>query len=329
MISVHPYLFFGLFDLAALLLAGCGILFWKWRQQSNRLKLIDTHWAEARAAMEAAIAALQGGRGSGNERRIASFRAMQHMFDADPCSGSGAWKACSNAVVALVSDLESELQRASEELRRLSLEGEDEPKAGREGTVWHGLDGNSPTHNESEHDSWNGLGDMEKLVDDQQRQLRELARYRSAVSDLSVRLGRVNLANQKLLEYLRSVCSDERYRFLQQMVDKFQHGGQELDSVVLELEREKQHLEPRIAALTEQNEQLQATLKQQRRQLEKALQDKADLKATIDEQEKRIAMRNKSYDRLHKKFDALRREYLTLYELATKGGKGVRSSSEL
>ncbi|WP_045226497.1 hypothetical protein [Methyloterricola oryzae] len=326
MISVHPYLFFGLLDLAAVLLAACGFLLWKWRQQSNRLKLIDTHWAEARAAMEAAIAALHG---AGNERRIASYRAMQHLFDPDPCTGSGAWKTCSNAVVALVSDLEAELKRASDELRRLSLEGDDEPKPGREGTARLGQDGMPSAHDEFERESWRGLGDMEKLVDDQHRQLRELARYRGAVSDLSERLGRVNLANQKLLEYLRSVCSDDRYRFLQQMVDKFQHGGQELDSVVLELEKEKQHLEPRIALLSEQNEHLQATLKQQRRQLERALQDKADLKATVDEQEKRIAMRNKSYDRLHKKFDALRREYLTLYELATKGGKSIRSSSGL
>ncbi len=326
MISVHSYLFFGLLELSALLLAGCGFLFWKWRRQSSRLKLIDTHWAEARGAMEAAIVALHG---AGNERRVASYRAMQHLFDPDPCTGSGAWKACSNAVVALVSDLEAELRRASDELRRLSLEGDDGPNPERQGAAPLGRDGNSLANDESDRDSWNGLGDMEKLVDDQHRQLRELARYRSAVADLSERLGRVNLANQKLLEYLRSVSSDERYRSLQQMLDKLQFGGQELDSVVMELEKEKQHLEPRIVALTEQNEHLQATLKQQRRQLEKASQDKADLKATIDEQEKRIAMRNKSYDRLHKKFDALRREYLTLYELATKGGKGVRSSSGL
>lgn len=328
MISVHPYLLFGLLDVAVLLAAACGFLFWKWRRQSGQLKEINTHWAEARAALQAAIAALQGGHGSGNERRIASFKALQHMFEADPYSGSGAWKASSNAVVTLVADLEAELSRATDELRRLSMEvGADEGLGRTAGR--NGLHASVNPQAEHEGESWRGLGDMEKLVADQNDQLRELARYKSAVVDLSERLGKVNLANHKLLEYLRSTSSDERYRFLQQMLDKLEHGGQELDSVMSDLEKEKLHLEPRITAITEQNEQLQAALRQQRKQLEKALQEKADLKIFSDEQEKRIAMRNKSYDRLHKKFDALRREYLTLYELATKGGKSIRSPSGL
>lgn len=326
MISVHPYLFFGIVNLTIILAAACGVLYWKWRRAAGRYGVVEAHWEAARDGTEATIAALQTGLGEGARRRVAGLKALQAIFGPDPCTGSAAWKTASSLIVAVVSDMEG--YSSAEGLSDQPFDVEDDvapEEAETETANRRRLQEQAARSAEQDRESARGLGDMERLVGDQSKELVELARYKSAVVDLSQKLDRINSANHKLLAYLRTVSSDEKFKTLHQMVEKLHHGGQELETMVSELETEKQELEPRVKALTQQNESLLNSLKSQRRQLEKAILDKADLRATIEEQEKRIAMRNKSYDRLHKKFDALRREYLTLYELATKGGKTLNA----
>lgn len=330
MISVHPYLFFGLIELAAFLAIVCGFLFWKWRKVSGQFQGIEVRWAEARAGTETAIAALNTGLGRdspGVGRRIAGLKALQAIFGPDPTAGSAAWKTASSSIMALVAEMEEESSAMAEECSELTKaidrrQREDRAEAQFGKVIDQALNHDQVPEGDSERQAIREFGEMDALISEQNKKLAELSQYKTTVVNLSTNLQRVNAANRKLVEYLHTVSTDdEKFRVLYQMVQKLQQSGQALEVTVQELEHEKAQLEPKVKALNIQNERMLAALSHHKKQAAKALVERDDLRTKIQDLEQRIAMRTKSYDRLHKKFDALRREYLSLYQLSTKEGK--------
>jgi chromosome segregation ATPase len=147
-----------------------------------------------------------------------------------------------------------------------------------------------------------------------------LQNYKRIAAVLTRKFRLVNTTNRKLMEYIDSIAShDPRFQPLHEVMDKLRENGESLDNMVNDLEREKGQIEPKISSLMLESQHLTGALILARKQLDKLMDERNSLQNRVDELEAKLEMRNKSHTRLSSKFDALRREYVSLYDLAAKG----------
>jgi chromosome segregation ATPase len=164
---------------------------------------------------------------------------------------------------------------------------------------------------------------MESLVGEQKKMPIELQQYTAELEDLKSKFHQINAANDKLLDCLKNVTStDEKSQTLLETLDTFQQYRQEMQSLIGKFERESKQIETKVKTLEVQNQQLLTSLNSYRIKMGNVDWDKRmELKAEIDELEKKLDMRDKSISRLYDKYEALRREYIKLYDFSAKGNK--------
>ena len=317
-------LILSLAEVAIVLLVAFGYVLWRWLRLRKRAGGVFAHWEETRHTLESAVSGLSlVGRSGGEDikLRLEFLDGMLQVFKLDPGEGTAALKPAIERSVKLFDRIQQEhakalmRQQLVEEIPALQQE------SGYPVTVMHqeqfdledtvaspAIEKLTPLPNEN-------YQAMIALVAEQDQKLQHLQEYKQAVLELSGKFQRVNVANRKLTEYVRSFAAqDERLHPLLQLLDKFQHSGEEMDMAVAEVERQRHQTEPKMTSLMAANQQLAQALSLYRKQIDRVLDERLALQERAQELEAKLEIRNKSYSRLHSKFEALRREYIMLYE---------------
>jgi DNA repair exonuclease SbcCD ATPase subunit len=295
-ITLKPLLFFVILEITAMSIVGCSVLFWKWRALARERRAMMAACQEARRSLESAIASAPGG---DDEMRRECLKGLQEMFRETDMIDPSAWSRAGEAIFRALERSRQQMEPA-------------EP-AGDSAEDW------MPDGEMDDLDDLSSL-ELQAVMSEQNRKFDELDNYKSALANLSGRFQRTKLVNFKLLEYLRDISAkDEKYEALKLMVEKLQQNDRDLEALVTELEQEKSRLEPQVAMLGTENRKLQKALLHCKKQIENMAPEKIDLQINVKDLEKRLESRNKTYERLHKKFEALRREYIILYERSSKG----------
>lgn len=259
-------------------------------------------WHEARDSTEASLAELEHQRETGGSiitHKMECLGALKAMFDQELMAGLSQWRRPSETIMLALGQMEGE----SEESKAQKLVPEPMP--------------------ESAQPAMDDYQEMESLVAEQKIRIIEFQQYKSELADLTSKFHQINAANDKFLDCLKNVAfTDEKPHALLELLDTFQQYRQEMQSMIVKLERESNQIEPKVKALEVQNQQLLTCLNSYRIKMGNADWDiRMELKGEIDELEKKLEMRDKSISRIYGKYEALRREYIKLYDFSTKGKK--------
>lgn len=311
-------------EVAVVLLIAFGFVLWRWLGLRKRSAGVFGHWEATRRTLESAVSGLSMvGRSGGEDVKIRMefLEAMLKAFKLEPAEGAAALQPAIEHSVKLFDRIQQEHAEALARQRVL------------EQVPVQQEDGGGPQELIRAHcsdlEDTRSLPPMEKLtplpldnyqsmialVAEQDQKLQQLQEYKQAILELSGKFQRVNIANRKLAEYVKTLAGqDERFQPLVQLLEKFQHSGAEMDTAVAELEHHRHQTEPKMTTLVAANQQLAQALTMYRKQIDRVLDERLALQERAQELEAKLEIRNKSYSRLHSKFEALRREYITLYE---------------
>jgi len=317
-------LIMSLAELAVLLLGAFLFVLWKWLGLRRRTAGVFTHWEQIRQVLEAAAGGLamverEGSESARHKKEYVGL--LLRAFRLDLVKGLAALKPQIEQSVQFLDRLSSEFVQHLEESRRVA-NGLHVPVEWEESQSLIQIE---PTDLETTQPSpaqdpltplpSEGYHAMLQLVNEQDGKLRHLEQYKQALVELSAKFHRVNVANHKLLEYVRGLAGhDEHLKPLNQLLEKFQNSGAEMDAALADLETRHHQAEPKMTALELTNQQFVHLLTQYRRQIDRVLEERMALLERAQELESKLQIRNKSYGRLHSKFEALRREYIILYE---------------
>jgi chromosome segregation ATPase len=300
-ISLKPLVFFGLLELIVLCCVAGGFFFWKWRVLLKEKQETESIYSNSKQSLENAIASLEAIEDDSGALRRDCLKGIQAMFQGQRKANPAHWPQASQAIFRLLD------RKPKEHASALESASPAQPSV-------LGLDTGTL--------DWEGMphSELEAIIAAQNNNLEDLSRYPASLADLNTGFAKTQTLNLKLVEHLRAIITkDGRFEALKQLVEKLEENNQEMDTMMAQLEREKHRFEPRIAALSTENHKLQRSLLHYKKQLENLVPEKLDLQAALKDMEKKMELRNKTYDRLHKKFEALRREYITLYERSAKG----------
>ena len=301
MISLKPILFFSLIELLIVLAVGASVLFWKWRRLKKERQVMVKLWHEAKDYTEVNLAKLEHQREKGGyiiAHKMECLAALKAMFDQELMTGLGQWRSLSEAIVVAFGLMEQESEESK--AQKLSLEPNSE-------------------FAQPEVDDYQ---EMESLIDEQKERLIELQQYKSKLADLISKIHQINAANDKL-DGLKNVAStDEKPQALLEMLDTFQQYRQEMQSMIAKLEHESNKIEPKVKALEVQNQQLLTSLNSYRTKIGNTdWNTRMGLASEINELRKKLEARDKSITRMYDKYEALRGEYIKLYDFSSKGNK--------
>jgi hypothetical protein len=300
-VSLKPLIFFGLLELIVLCCVAGGFFFWKWRLLLKEKQETESVYSNSKQSLENAIASLEAIDDDSGALRRDCLKGLQAMFQGQRKANPAHWLQASQAIFKLLE------RKPTEQAKALEAANPILPNAA-------GLDTGTL--------DWEGMphSELEALIAAQNNNLEGLDTYPASLADLNTGFAKTQTLNLKLVEHLRAIITkDGRFEALKQLVEKLEENNYEMDLMMAQLEREKHRFEPRIAALSTENHKLQRSLLQYKKQVENLVPEKLDLQAALKDMEKKMDQRNKTYDRLHKKFEALRREYITLYERSSKG----------
>lgn len=317
-------LILSLAEVAVVLLLGFGFVLWRWLGLKKRAGGMFTHWEATRHTLESAVSGLSlvGSNGGDDIKvRLEFLEAMLNVFQQEPAQGAAALKPAIEQSVKLFDRIQREhaealvRQRVVDATPGLQSEAEDpvvlmqqEHSDLDDTTAAPRVESLTPLPPEN-------YQAMIALVAEQDEKLQQLQDYKQAVLELTNKFQRVNIANRKLADYVKTLATqDERLHPLLHLLDKFQSSGAEMDHAVAEVERHRHQAEPRMTTLMAANQQLAQALSLYRKQIDRVLDERLGLQERAQELEAKLEIRNKSYGRLHSKFEALRREYITLYE---------------
>lgn len=309
MMTIKPLLFFGLIELALILLITVCLLLWRWLVLGGELKRIRAAWEEGAEWASFELNQLEPQRKNGGDLLGRQFECMAGIlaaFRQDVAQGIKSWRLSNDMLFQAIRGFKAGTTDAPEESWGL----QDLPEE-----TWPSVRA-TPEDDEGLLD----YPDLQTLLDAQQCHQIDLSEYDATTNQFREKLHRMTSANQKLSDYLRVLAvKDQKFLTLQRMVEKLQEGNEWLEHMLSLQEQQKKALEKQIREVHERNNSLQSTLGYYKIQMDSIFQDKSAWQEQLQAAERKIALRNKSYDRLHKKFDALRREYITLYELSAKG----------
>lgn len=296
MISLKPLIFFAILEILAVAVLGCGIFFWKWRALARERRAFAVACLQARQSLENAIASTPGGE---EDMRGECLKGLHALFEKTDTIEPSAWSRAGEAIFRVL-----ERQKPGEVVETFP---ENPPPAGLA---------------EDDLPESGGLSaaELQALLRERSDKFDELENYKSGLTDLSGRFQRTKVVNFKLLEYLRELAAkNEKYEPLKVMAEKLQQNDYDLEIMVTALEQERNRMGPKLAMLATENGKLQRALLHYKKQVENLAPEKLDLQMTVKDLEKRLETRNKTYQRLHNKFESLRREYIILYERSNKG----------
>ncbi len=301
MISLKPILFFSLIELLIALAVGASILFWKWQRLKKERQAMVKLWREARDLTEANLAELEHQRETGGyiiAHKMECLAALKAMFDQELMTGLGQWGRLSEAILVAFGMMEQE----SEDSKAQKLAPE--------------------LNYEFAQPEMNDYQEIESLIDEQKDRLIELQQYKSKLADLISKIHHINAANDKLDGLKNLASTNENPQVLLEILDTFQQYKQEMQWMIALLEHESNQIEPKVKALEVQNRQLLASLNSYRTKTGNADRVKRiKLTDETNELKKKLAMRDISISRMYDKYEALRREYIKLYDFSTKGNK--------
>lgn len=318
-------LILSLAEVAVVLLLAFGFVLWRWLGLKKRAGGMFTHWEATRHTLESAVSGLSlvGSNGGDDIKvRLEFLEAMLNVFRQEPAQGAAALKPAIEQSVKLFDRIQREhaealvRQRVVDATPELQEPEADDPvavmqqeRSDLEETVA------APRVEKLTSLPAENYQAMIALVAEQDQKLQQLQEYKQAVLELNGKFQRVNIANRKLADYVKTLAAqDERLNPLLHLLDKFQTSGAEMDHAVAEVERHRRQSEPGITSLMAANQQLAQALTMYRKQIDRVLDERLGLQERAQELEAKLEIRNKSYGRLHSKFEALRREYITLYE---------------
>ena len=304
MISLKPILFYSFIELLIALAVGASVLFWKWWRLKKDRQSMEKLWIEAKDFTEASLAELEHKRetgGSAIAHKIECLVALKTMFDQELMAGLNQSRGLNEAIMLALGQMEQEGEEKESKAKNLVPEPESEPARPKV----------------------DNYQEMESLISEQKIQLIGLQQYESELADLIRKSHQLSAANDTLLDCLKNVAStDENPQALLETLDTLQQYRQEMQSMIVTLNRESNQIEPKIKALEVQNQQLLTYLNSYRIKMENTDGDrKMELKDEIDELKKNLEMRDKSISRMHDKYEILRREYIMLYKSSTEGKK--------
>ena len=333
MISVTPFWFFALIEVCVVLSLISAIAVWKWLSLRRRVTGVFDHWETTRRTIESAVSGLEMVRSDGGadvQIKLDFLALVGGVFSQDVAKGMAMWRNAIDQALKLFDRF-----RGKPPITAVPVPT---PSSGEESASALPADSASPSLSteeisDLEQTRFDGLTkttpvspnqyqDLVDLVGDQAQKLQELQEYKEAVLNLSNKLQRMTAANTKLLEYVRAFSAqDDKFLPLQQMLEKFQDRGAEIQKAAVDLQADHQQFEPKVTTLVLENQNMMKMLVQYRKQMDKVLDERAKLEETAKELQSKLDIRNKSYQRLHSKFEALRREYITLFELSGKAAQ--------
>jgi DNA repair exonuclease SbcCD ATPase subunit len=323
LVTLSPFWFFALIEFCFFLAVVSGFALWQWIRLKRRTHGIFAHWDSTRQMLDGAQQGLQLVRSDGNEDikiKLEAINIVASVFHKELAEGVKELKTAIDHLLRLM-DRPGTIPKNSPPVRHADSSPPPEPivreKALEEevsdigATLFGAPVGPLTALSQESYQS------MITLVGEQNEKLQELQEYKQAVAGLTGKLQHLSIANHKLVEYVRaSAVQDERFKPLRQMMDKFQENGADIVRTVSDLEQDHHRFEPKVTSLMLENQHLVKALTQYRKQIDKVLDERDKLQERTKELETKLEIRNKSYSRLHSKFEALRREYITLYELS-------------
>jgi DNA repair exonuclease SbcCD ATPase subunit len=156
--------------------------------------------------------------------------------------------------------------------------------------------------------------EIDLLLTQHNRGVATLAASRGVAVDMKRKCEDIRLANQNLRVKLESVVKQDRSGQILQMLDEIELSNHDLQQMMFATERHHSNLGPQIDALGQQIRNLQLTVKNYRKSLQKLLLDRDALAEEKKEFVKQLEAKTKLVERLNRNYDALRREYTKLYE---------------
>ena len=277
------------------------------------------------------------------ELKIKSLKGMMEMFGKSLQHGVKSWVQTRDAIFRVIHQLEDETDRSTKQSHQLDLEIDHlrtSIDAKLDAKTTHKTNHVTPRQRDTNHDT-NHVGaalvdpghvpeDEDEYADvlsnlhSRNTNLTALHDYKDDLSKLGARFHDVSATNQKLLEQI-DLLSEKNSEIVvfRQMSEAARQQSDQLELMVTDLEHKRAKLEPKIAHLDKENQQLLASLNYYRQRIKDLsqqnsaiIQERIHLKELLDRMEMKIALRTRTYWRLRKKFDALRHEYITLYDAA-------------
>jgi DNA repair exonuclease SbcCD ATPase subunit len=164
--------------------------------------------------------------------------------------------------------------------------------------------------------------EFERLLTSYQRKAEQASEYRHALDRLKEDFERTQTTNQRLLEALgvvigRSVSSSEAEDLIRQL-DRNQG---DLRQAIVRLDAENKHLGRRLLELDQQARDVLDASKRYKMRLVSAVAEKMSLRKALDDAQQLVDKGRRSYDSLYRRYKALRREYVQLYNATHQQGQ--------
>lgn len=153
-----------------------------------------------------------------------------------------------------------------------------------------------------------------RLLDQHSRGMATLDESRSTAADLRRKCEEIRLANQNLRAKLESVAKQDRTGQLRQILDEVEQSNLDLQQMAFAAEHQHKGLGAQLDALGQQIHNLQLTIRNYRKSLQKLLLERDALVQENKEHLKQLEAKTRLIERLNRNYDALRREYTKLYE---------------
>ncbi len=153
-----------------------------------------------------------------------------------------------------------------------------------------------------------------KLLDQHSRGVASLNESHTATMDLRRKCEDIKLANQNLRIKLESVAKQDRTGQLRQILDEVEQSNLDLQQMALAAEHQHSGLGAQLDALGQQIHNLQITIRNYRKSLQKLLLERDALIGENKEHLRQLETKTRLIERLNRNYDALRREYTKLYE---------------